>query len=286
MTIGQDGNPLVMLIAILLIVFVLLSLIKVIYMFSQNSLNGEWEEIYGRNILRWVSVPADPAVLLTRPWTVLTYMFVHDGVWHILGNLLWLWAFGFILQDLTGSRMVLPIFIYSAFAGAFFYLLSYNLVPALRSDLANNHMLGASAGVMGIAIATTAMAPNFRIFPMLNGGIPLWVITVIFVVIDLATLPYSNPGGHIAHLAGAGFGYLFVYMLGRGHDWSKGMNNFFSWVNNLFNPDKPKKGKSAREQLYYKSKVAPFKRTTTITQQRIDEILDKIGQKGYNALTD
>lgn len=146
--------------------------------------------------------------------------------------------------------------------------------------------LGASAGVMAIAIATTMIAPDYRIFPMLNGGIPLWVLTVVFVIIDLATIPYNNAGGHIAHIAGAAMGCVFVLLMQRGYDLSNWMNNFFDWVNNLFNPDKPKKGKRIREQLFYKSPARPFKKTPNLTQQKVDEILDKIHQKGYHYLTE
>jgi hypothetical protein len=120
---------------------------------------------------------------------------------------------------------------------------------------------------------------------MINGGIPLWVVTMIFVIIDLATIPYNNPGGHIAHLAGAGMGFLFTVMLRNGKDGSIWINNFFDWVNDLFNPEKPKKNKPVKKQLFYKSTVSPYKKTTIITQKRIDEILDKIGQKGYESLT-
>ena len=121
---------------------------------------------------------------------------------------------------------------------------------------------------------------------MLNGGIPLWVITIIYLIIDLATIPYDNPGGHIAHIAGAAMGYLFILALQKGKDWGAWMNNFFDWVNNLFDPDKPKKGSSPKTTLYYNSKVQPFKKANTLTQQRVDEILDKISQKGYGSLSD
>jgi hypothetical protein len=139
---------------------------------------------------------------------------------------------------------------------------------------------------MGIAIATTTMAPGYRIFPFINGGIPLWVLTMIFVIIDLATIPYNNPGGHIAHLAGGGMGFLFIVMMRKGYDWSNWMNNAYDWVNNLFNPEKPKKGKRMKTELFYKSSTKPYSKTSNITQQRIDDLLDKINQKGYSSLTD
>jgi hypothetical protein len=159
-------------------------------------------------------------------------------------------------------------------------------VPPLKEQLVYAKAYGASAGIMAIAIATTTLAPGYRIFNMLNGGIPIWIITVLYMIIDLATIPHGNPGGHIAHLAGGGMGFLFMTMLQRGKDWGLWMNNLYDWSNDLFNPEKPKKGKSTKAQLFYKSKVQPFKKTPLITQQKIDEILDKISQKGYGALTE
>jgi hypothetical protein len=121
---------------------------------------------------------------------------------------------------------------------------------------------------------------------MLNGGIPIWIITVLYLIIDLATIPVSNPGGHIAHISGGVMGFVYVVMLKRGKDWGNWMNNFYYWVSNLFNPDKPKKGKTVRSQLFYKATVQPFTKTPSVTQQRIDEILDKISQRGYNSLSE
>lgn len=286
LTIGEEGNPLVMLIAINLIVFTLLSFIKVIYFFTEPSSSATAIDAYNRNILDWVILPASLPKLATRPWTILTHMFVHDNVWHIVANMLWLWAFGYILQDMAGKQKLIPIFLYGAFAGAVAYLLAYNLLPPLKANVEEAQALGASAGIMAIAIATTLFAPTYRVFPMINGGIPLWVITMLFVIIDLATIPYGQPGAHIAHLSGGAMGFLFVSRLRKGHDWSLWMNHFFDWVNNLFNPDKPKRGRSIKQQLFYKSNVQPYKKTSHLTQQRIDELLDKINQKGYQSLTD
>ncbi len=284
LTVGQDGNALISLIAIHLVVFVVLAFIKVIYYFSYNS-SGLAE--YQKDVLNWVTLPASLSTFFTRPWTLITHMFVHDNVWHIVANMLWLWAFGYILQDMAGNRKLVPVFLYGALAGAVAYMLSYNVLPALKESVQNSYALGASAGVMAIAIGTTVLAPGYRIFPLINGGIPLWVLTMVFVIIDLATIPYNNPGGHVAHLAGAGMGFLFMFAMRRGSDWSGWMNAIYDWTNNLFNPDRPRKGKRIRTELFYKSTIAPFRKTSSnITQQRVDEILDKINQKGYNSLTE
>jgi membrane associated rhomboid family serine protease len=285
LSIGQDGNALTMLIAINLIVFVFLAFVKVIYYFSEGK-NGSLS--FDNNFFQWLTLPASVDKFVSRPWTLVTHMFVHDmnNVWHILGNMIWLWAFGYILQDLSGNRKIIPVFIYGALAGSIAYMVSFNLIGPLKEHLSTAQAYGASAGIMAIALAATTMAPNYRIFPMLHGGIPIWVITVLYMIIDLATIPEANPGGHIAHIAGGLMGFVFVTLLRKGHDWSNWMNNFYDWTSDLFNPDKPKKGKSVKSQLFYKATVQPFKKTPTVTQQRIDEILDKINQKGYGSLSE
>jgi membrane associated rhomboid family serine protease len=280
--VGQDGNALITLIAIQLVVFILLAFIKVIYYFSYSN---SGLEVYQNSILQWVTLPANLSTFITRPWTLITHMFVHDNVWHIVANMLWLWAFGYILQDLAGNKKIIPVFLYGALAGALAYMLSFNVIPVLRQYI-DIPALGASAGVMGVAIATTVMAPGYRIFPFINGGIPLWVLTMIFVIIDLATIPYNNPGGHIAHLAGGAMGFVFIVAMRKDYDLSLWMNNTYEWVNNLFNPEKPKKGKRIKTELFYKSSTKPYNKTSNITQQRVDDLLDKINQKGYSSLTD
>ncbi|HLG39701.1 MAG TPA: rhomboid family intramembrane serine protease, partial [Chitinophagaceae bacterium] len=193
----------------------------------------------------------------------------------------------YILQDLTGNRKIFPVFLYGGLAGGLAFILSYNFLPALKGQLAISTALGASAGVMAIAVAATFIAPGYRIFPMLNGGIRLWIITAIYLIIDLATIPGGNPGGHIAHLAGAATGFLYMYFFRMGHDWGEWMNNFWDWLTNLFNPDKPKKGKKLiKEELFYKATTKPYKKTPNVTAQKVDEILDKISQEGYDSLSD
>lgn len=281
MVLGQDGNSLVMMMAILALAFCIFKFIYITYFFA-----GLSRESFYTNIFNWFIIPADINKIMERPWTVITYMFMHDGVFHLLGNILWLWAFGYILQDLAGNNKIVPLFLYGGVAGAFLYVLSYNIFPVL-SSASGSTLEGASAGVMAIAIATTTLAPDYRIFPMLNGGIPLWVVTIIFVIIDLALIPESNAGGHIAHIGGALIGFIFILQMKRGNDWSAWMNRFFNWTANLFNPEKKEWKKTAKKELYYKTKgTQPYKKVANITQKRIDEILDKINQQGYKFLSD
>lgn len=286
LSLAQRSNALIYLISINLILFVALAFINAVY-HVQFKDGAEAADQFNTNILSWFTLPADMSRLATRPWTIVTHMFTHESVWHILGNMLWLWTFGYILQDLTGNRKIIPVFLYGAFAGAVAFILAYNFLPALKEFRTVQVALGASAGVMGIAAAVTTLSPGYRIFPMLNGGIPIWIVTAFYLIIDLALIPSrDNTGGHIAHLAGAAAGFLFIYFYRRGHDWGGWMNNFYDWVNDLFNPDKPKKGKEIKKELFYKSATTPFNKKPNITQQRVDEILDKISQNGYDSLTD
>lgn len=282
MMLGQEGNSLVMLLTILAIIFCIFKFIYVVYHLANLNVDA-----YRPNVFNWFALPADAEKMMTRPWTILSYMFMHFGVFHFLGNMLWLWAFGYIFQDLAGNKKLIPLFIYGGFAGAFIFVLSYNIFPRLVEVMPVSTLEGASAGVMAVAIATTALAPDYRIFPMIYGGIPLWVLTVIFVIIDFASIPGNNGGGHLAHLGGAAIGYFFVHQLRRGKDWSVWMNRFFSWVNNLFNPSKKEWKKTAKKELHYNARgTQPFKKVPNITQKRVDDILDKINQQGYRFLSE
>jgi membrane associated rhomboid family serine protease len=283
MGLGQEGNSLIVLVGMLAIIFCIFQFIGLVY-----HLTGLDIDAYYKNILNWLRLPADFDNMMTRPWTIITYMFVHDKVLHMLGNLLWIGAFGYILQDLAGNSKLIPIYLYGGLAGGIFFVLANNIFPKLAAVAATAAPFeGASAGVMAIAIATTALAPDYRIFPMLNGGIPLWVLSIIFVIIDMAALAGGNSGHFVAHIAGAATGLMFVIRLRRGKDWSVPINNFFQWINNLFNPEKANWKKTAKYELHYKSDTAqPYKKIPNITQKRIDEILDKINQQGYRFLTD
>jgi len=281
----QDNSALITLIAINLIVFVLFAFVQLIFYLRYGN-EGNAVAEFNQSVLNWVALPADVNKIAARPWTIFTHMFVHAGIWHIFGNMLWLWMFGYILQDLTGNRKIVPVYIYGALAGAIAYVISFNVFPALKPFVHTDFALGASAGIMAIALATTFIAPSYRLFPMLMGGIPLWVLTSLYVIIDLFTIPLNNPGGHIAHLAGAFTGFLFMYSFRRGYDWGEWMNNFWDWFTNLFNPDKPKKRRPIKEELFYKSSAKPYKKTPNVTEQRVNEILDKINQAGYNSLSE
>ncbi len=282
MLLGQDGNALVQLVVINAVLFAILQFIAVIY-----SLNSIPLARFDTNILSWFVVPANFDKLTSRPWTILSYMFSDMSVWRFVGNMFWLWGFGYILQDLTGNRKLIPIYLYGGVAGAVFFVLAYAIFPGLRAGASIAELAGANAAIMAVAISTTTVAPDYRIFPMINGGIPLWILTLVFLLANFSSIPHGDTGLYITNLAGAGAGWFFIYCLRRGYDGSIWISRFFDWCSDLFNPDRKKKGRSPKDEFYYKvSGTQPFRKIPNVTQQRIDEILDKINQQGYRFLTD
>jgi membrane associated rhomboid family serine protease len=282
MGLGQDGNTLIRLIVFNAVLFVILKFIYLIFLTTALNMSA-----YYQNVFNWFALPADIGKLSTRPWSVLTYAFTDFPVMHFVANMLWLWGFGYIMQDLTGNRKLIPIYIYGALAGAFFYIISYYIFPKLQGQIPSALLYGANPAVIAIAVATTTVAPDYRIFPMINGGIPLWVLTLIYILINFSSITYGDSGAYIANLAGGGVGFFFIYQMRRGNDLGAWMNNFFDWCNDLFDPNKKQKFKSGKDEFYYKvSGTQPFKKIPNITQKRIDDILDKINQQGYRFLTD
>ena len=281
MQLGQDGNALVQLVVINAVLFVILKFIYVIY-----TLNTVTPDAYNTSILNWFVLPASLDKLSTRPWTVLTYMFSDQRVFRFIANMFWLWGFGYILQDLMGNRKLIPIYLYGGVAGAVFFLLYYIVLPKGVSPV-TALLIGANPAIIAVAVATTIVAPDYRIFPMINGGIPLWILTLVYLLINFSSITRGDFGIYIANLSGAGAGVLFIYCLRRGYDGSIWINGFFDWCNDLFNPGKKAKKRSPKDEFYYKvSGTQPFNKIPNITQQRIDEILDKINQQGYRFLTD
>lgn len=291
MLLGEEGNSLVLLLAINAIVFGMFNIIKVAY----NLGDFGPKENYVTHVLNWFLVPGELKALAYRPWSVLTYMFVHEGaglagVMPLISNMLWFWSFGYILQDLTGNRHIAPLYLYGGIAGSIFFILAVNIIPGLGNNLAAIvPMQGAGASIMAVAIATTVLAPGFRIFPFINGGIPLWVLTLIFVAIDFTLVASNNGGVAVAHVAGGLFGMVYVGRLKAGKDWGLWMHQVYNWFFTLFDPAKNQTLPVAeiRTELFYQQgKQPPYRKKTVVTQQRIDDILDKINQHGYQLLSE
>jgi membrane associated rhomboid family serine protease len=274
---GEDTNALTWLIILNALFFSGILFIKVIY-----DLTAGHSQTTEFNIDNWVAMPAEGYRFLTRPWTIFTYMFAHNSIWYLISSLLWLWCFGYILQDLAGNNKLFPVYLYGGVFGGIIFLITAGLIPSIHINAAAFSLMGAGTSVMAVAIAATALTPGFRIFPMLNGGIPLWVLTLIFAAIDLGTIGLSNGAVAAAHIGSGLTGFFYIYQLKRGNDMGGWMIRLVNWINNLFNPEK----KYQQQDYSYKVIRKPYEKTHQFSQQKLDEILDKINDHGYHYLTE
>lgn len=277
---GKDGNALVSLVIINVVVFALIKFIEIIFHFSKLDVL-----VYNQTILSRFTLTSDAKNLLSSPWTVFTYMFVHNSLIGMLGNMMWLWAFGYILQDLAGNKKIIPIYIYGGVIGAMFFIAAHYIVPSSYNGV--YYILGAGVPLMAVSIAATALSPKYRIFPFLGGGIPLWVVTSIFILINI--LMNFNIYTLIASVGAGIMGLIFINRLQSGYDLGKWMGSFYDWISKIFDPVKKNSHISTMRQkeLFYNTKgKPPYKKIPNVNQQKIDAILDKINSKGYNFLSE
>jgi membrane associated rhomboid family serine protease len=280
-TLGQDNNALMGLVIINGIFLMVLLTVRAAYYFYEKT-----PAEFNVEVLPWFQVPGTFIKLSERPWTLITAMFSDLELFRIFSNMIWLWAFGSILQGISGNRKLIPIYIYGGLMGALFFVISYTFIPSLQIQQNVAGMMGANAAVMAIATATCVFTPKHRFFPMLGGGISIWVLLLLYLAIDYAGVAGSGAAFSLAHLGGAVAGGAFALLLKKGWDGSLWMNNLYDWFMNLFNPYKKEKN-SVRDKVFYNTgKREPFSKTSNVTQQRVDEILDKINQKGYKFLTE
>jgi membrane associated rhomboid family serine protease len=243
-------------------------------------------EVYYSTFIDWLALSGKPIYTLTHIWVILTHMFVHEGFFHILFNMLWLYWFGNILGDMVGDKKILAIYLLGGLMGALFYMLSFNLLPAWGIG---TPALGASAAVMAIVMSAAMVAPEYEMRLLFLGDIKLKWIALAAIVLDLvqATPGATNSGGHIAHLGGTFMGYLFISNLQKGKDFSIPVNNFIKSVTSFFDNRKLKvayknpNGPSLKRNQ--KAHAVSDHRETA--QDKLDAILDKIKLKGYDSLS-
>lgn len=285
---NQRDNSLYKLIAINLIVFFVVLILRVFLTI------GGLGELY-KTGLSWLMMPASLSKLAFQPWSVFTYMFLHEGVFHILFNMLFLYWFGQLIHQYLGSRKLANLYILGGLAGGLFYLLIYNLAPYFSGSVDSSMMLGASAGVFAIVVGAATLSPNTTFFLLLLGPVKIVYIAAFYVILSFANSIGANAGGEIAHLGGALLGYLYITQLRKGSDWGVPVQRVGIFFENLFSGKKSKVKVSYRKaKTTTRSTFGGFKSSTattavskkeTITQEEVDRILDKIAEKGYDGLS-
>ena len=269
----RNGSNLTRLMYINIAVFILITIVAVISFLLNNP------EVSGK-ALNLFSVPSSFKILLVRPWTIITYMFVHKDIWHILFNMLWLYWFGRIFLEYLDQRKLVAVYLLGGISGAFVYILSFNIFPAFTGVVGESVAIGASASVMAVVIAIAAYVPDYTVQLFLFGRIKIkYMALAIFVLTSIMDFSI-NSGGKLAHIGGAFFGYFYTINLRQGRDIGKGFNSVIDFFVTLFKPRKKLKvthKKAATEYEYNKIK--------TEHQTRINSILDKISKGGYDSLT-
>ncbi len=266
----KEGSVLTRLIYINLGVFLLVKLIAVFFYLSGHP----------SNLLQWLALPDDLNELVVRPWTPVTYMFFHVGFLHLLFNILGLYWFGqLFLYHFEGEKL-LSVYLLGGLAGAFTYILAYNIFPAF--DAVRGLLLGASAAVFAVLVAVSVYDPNREIHLFFIGRFPLKYIAIFYVVLSIISIASSNPGGNLAHLGGAAWGWFYIFQLRRGKDWGAGIGKLF---------DKAGKAFKTKNHMKVTYKQQPprddyeYNRQQNIRQEEINRILEKIAKSGYESLT-
>lgn len=224
----------------------------------------------------WLAVSSEPTLFLTRPWTLLTYAFFHYGFLHLFFNMMVLNFSSRLFLTFFTQKQYLGLYILSAIFSALCFVLSFYFLHQTSS------MVGASATIMALLVATTTYQPLMEIRLLLIGNVKLWHITAVLLLLDLLQIQMNNTGGHIAHLSGAFFGYIYIKLVQNGTDLSRIVDSIL----NMFS----KKQSTPFRKVHVNPKKPAAKRETKIvikdkTQQQLDEILDKISQSGYDSLT-
>lgn len=250
---------------------------------------GGGEGVY-RSIISFFMMPAYIPALLTKPWTLFTYMFLHEGFLHILFNMLFLYWFGMLVNEFLGSRKLVNLYILGGLAGGLFYLVIYNLAPFFSDQVQGSLMLGASAGVFAIVVAAATLRPDTEFRLLLLGPVKIKYIAIFYVLVAFANSTGSNAGGELAHLGGAILGYYYVLQLNKGKDIGMPIQAIGAFFTGLFSKKPNVKVTYRRPGTEMKSNKSnssssPSSGTTTSTQEEIDKILDKIAEKGYDNLS-
>ncbi len=257
------------LIAINVLVFILFGLIT--FLFRSNFL------------FDWFALSKDFSTILTRPWSILSYSFLHQGFFHLLMNMLMLFYVSRFFLNLYSAKMFLNIYLLGALVGGGIFLLSFNLFPVFQNRI--SFLVGASASVMAVFIFTCTSMPNTEV-SIFTFRIKLWHIGLFFVVLDLIQIPMGNSGGHIAHIGGAFLGYLYANQLKKGNDIGSGFEKLINTIASYFSSRKKTNLKTVHKtkanSRYANRTVHQQKK---VKQEQIDAILDKISKSGYESLS-
>lgn len=273
----NKGNIAIQLIFINVGVFVTVTLINIILQLFNRS---------AFSLFEWLSLPASFPRFITQPWSIFTYMFMHSDLMHILFNMLWLFWFGQLFLYFFSAKHLRGLYILGGICGGILYMISFNVFPYFRPIIGISSMVGASASVLAIVLATAYREPNYQVRLLLFGSVRLKYLALIVVLTDLLFLTSSNAGGHIAHIGGALAGLWFAASLKKGVDVTSWINKTLDAIQSIFSY-KPKKRKPKMKVHYAndRQKDYDYNARKKVKTEEIDHILDKLKKSGYESLS-
>ena len=280
----KPDNGLWQLIAINVGVWLFLRLSEVILTIAGVTSWGNGKALY----LEYLGLPSALDHLLVRPWTLITTFFTHYDFFHILFNMLILYWFGIILKEYLGNKKLLNTYILGGLSGGLLFILIYNISPMFEGVVTGASLIGASAGALAVVVGAATLMPDYQIHLILLGPVRIKYIAGVLVLMSLLGTIGENAGGDIAHLGGAGIGFFYIRQLQKGKDWGAWVQSVFGFFKSFFvrpsnirvSHKKPKTSKATKTK-----KPAATKSGTTVAQDEIDAILDKISDSGYESLT-
>ena len=263
---SKENNALVKIILINVIIFIGASFIEV---FLTLSGGGNLFKL----IINKLMLPASFTSFILQPWSLISYFFLHLNFTHILWNMLFLYWFGKIIQDNIGNNAVISLYVLGGIIGGLSYMALFNIIPYYENRISESLMLGASAGVFSIVAGSATLLPNYTFYLLFLGPVRIKYIALFYILLSFLDVTGSNAGGEIAHLGGAFIGYLFIRQLQNGINMGEGIINII----NLFNRKENKKER--------KETIINEEHKSDISQDEIDNILDKISESGYSSLS-
>lgn len=226
--------------------------------------------------VQWLALPTNFSSFITKPWTIITYAFIHERLLHILSNLLVLYYIGNLFLDFYSKKQFINFYFLGCIVGGVSFLVNYYITKKTGTPLG-----GASAAVSTIFVAIATKIPRYALQLRFIGSIELWVLAAIWVVLSILQLLNVDNGGAIAHISGALFGFIYAKQLEINNDIGKWFEKLLDFLSNLFKSSSPK----SNLKTVYKSKKRTSTEVTKTKQRQIDDILDKISKSGYDSLT-
>lgn len=233
-------------------------------------------------------LPASFERLISQPWSIITYMFMHAGFMHILFNMLWLYWFGSLFLYFFSAKHLRGLYILGGIFGGLLYMIAYNVFPFFSQVIETTTLVGASASVLAIVAATAYREPNYRVQLFLFGTVRLKYLALIVIGSDLLFITSENAGGHLAHLGGALGGVLFAFCLAKGIDLTSWINKLLDGIVSIFCRKtwkrKPKM-KVEYNNSYNRKQDYNYNAQKKAQSDEVDRILEKLKKSGYDSLT-